>query len=113
MTRFTSRVLAVTAALALTACAAAGAEAKRPPDDFPPPADKPDFAPDAGFAYNNSAYFLAGEVVAKVSGQSLDAFLRETSRWLDAGVLELRRLECFALFPYTEHVETLAVFARH
>ncbi len=42
----------------------------------------------------------------------LDAFLRETARWLDAGVLELRRLECFALFPYTEHVETLAVFAR-
>ncbi len=42
----------------------------------------------------------------------LDAFLREASRWLDAGVLELRTLEAYALFPYTEHVETLAVFAR-
>ena len=30
--------------------------------------DKPDFAPGAGFLYNNSAYFLAGEIVAKVSG---------------------------------------------
>ncbi len=38
--------------------------------------DKPDFAPGAGFAYNNSAYFLAGEIVAKVSGESLDAHLR-------------------------------------
>ncbi len=38
--------------------------------------DKPDFAPGAGFLYNNSAYFLAGEVVAKVSGQSLAAYLR-------------------------------------
>jgi len=40
--------------------------------------DPPDFAPGAGFFYNNSAYFLAGEIVAKVSGKSLDAFLRET-----------------------------------
>lgn len=39
--------------------------------------DKPDFAPGAGFLYNNSAYFLAGEIVAKVSGKSLDGFLRE------------------------------------
>jgi tRNA/tmRNA/rRNA uracil-C5-methylase (TrmA/RlmC/RlmD family) len=42
----------------------------------------------------------------------LDAFLREASVWLDAGRLELRALESYALFPYTEHVETLAVFAR-
>ncbi len=40
--------------------------------------DKPDFAPGAGFLYNNSAYFLAGEIVAKVSGKSLDVFLRES-----------------------------------
>jgi hypothetical protein len=40
--------------------------------------DKPDFAPGAGFLYNNSAYFLAGEIVAKVSGKTLDAYLRET-----------------------------------
>jgi CubicO group peptidase (beta-lactamase class C family) len=40
--------------------------------------DKPDFAPGAGFAYNNSAYFLAGEIVAKVSGKSLDGYLRAT-----------------------------------
>jgi CubicO group peptidase (beta-lactamase class C family) len=40
--------------------------------------DKPDFAPGAGFLYNNSAYFLAGEIVAKVSGKSLDGYLRET-----------------------------------
>ena len=40
--------------------------------------DKPDFAPGAGFLYNNSAYFLAGEIVAKVSGKTLEAYLRET-----------------------------------
>lgn len=39
--------------------------------------DKPDFPPGTGFLYNNSGYFLAGEIVAKVSGKSLDAFLRE------------------------------------
>ena len=37
---------------------------------------------------------------------------REASTWLDAGALALESLEAFALFPYTEHVETLAVFAR-
>ncbi len=42
----------------------------------------------------------------------LDAFLRETSSWLDSGALALESLEAFALFPYTDHVETLAVFAR-
>jgi CubicO group peptidase (beta-lactamase class C family) len=40
--------------------------------------DQPDFAPGAGFLYNNSAYFLAGEIVAKVSGKSLADYLRET-----------------------------------
>jgi CubicO group peptidase (beta-lactamase class C family) len=40
--------------------------------------DPVDFAPGAGFLYNNSAYFLAGEIVAKVSGLSLDAYLRAT-----------------------------------
>ncbi len=42
----------------------------------------------------------------------LDAFLREARGWLDAGALALESLEAYALFPYTEHVETLAVFAR-
>jgi tRNA/tmRNA/rRNA uracil-C5-methylase (TrmA/RlmC/RlmD family) len=42
----------------------------------------------------------------------LDAFLREAETWLDRGSLALRSLESYALFPYTEHVETLAVFAR-
>lgn len=40
--------------------------------------DKPDFAPGTSFLYNNSAYFLAGEIVAKVSGQSLGDYLRTT-----------------------------------
>lgn len=40
--------------------------------------DPMDFAPGAGFRYNNSAYFLAGEVVATVSGRPLAVFLRET-----------------------------------
>src|SRR4051794_17667196 len=31
--------------------------------------DPPDSAPGAGFHYNNSAYFLLGEMVAKVSGK--------------------------------------------
>jgi 23S rRNA (uracil1939-C5)-methyltransferase len=42
----------------------------------------------------------------------LAAFVREASVWLDAGALELRALSGYALFPYTEHVETLGVFAR-
>ena len=40
--------------------------------------DKPDFAPGKGYLYNNSAYFLAGEIVAKVSGKPLGTYLRET-----------------------------------
>ncbi len=40
--------------------------------------DKPDFAPGNGFLYNNSAYFLLGEIIAKVSQKSLDAYLQET-----------------------------------
>ncbi len=39
--------------------------------------DEPDFAPGAGFHYNNSAYFLLGEMVAKVSGKPLGAYLSE------------------------------------
>ncbi len=40
--------------------------------------DPPDFAPGAGFLYNNSAYFLAGQVVAKVSGKPYATYLKET-----------------------------------
>lgn len=39
--------------------------------------DLPDFAPGAGFHYNNSAYFLAGEIVAQASGKPLGEYLRE------------------------------------
>ena len=39
--------------------------------------DPADFAPGAGFLYNNSGYFLLGEIVAQVSGKSYAAFLRE------------------------------------
>lgn len=37
---------------------------------------KPDYAPGAGFRYSNSGYFVLGEIVAKVSGQSLADYLR-------------------------------------
>jgi CubicO group peptidase (beta-lactamase class C family) len=40
--------------------------------------DPPDFAPGAGFLYNNSGYFLLGHIVAQVSGKPFDAFLRST-----------------------------------
>jgi CubicO group peptidase (beta-lactamase class C family) len=40
--------------------------------------DPPDFAPGKGFHYNNSAYFLLGEIVAKVSGRSFAAYLQDT-----------------------------------
>ena len=40
--------------------------------------DAPDFAPGSGFHYNNSAYFLLGEIVRKVSGKTLGDYLHET-----------------------------------
>ena len=40
--------------------------------------DPPDFEPGAGFHYDNSAYFLLGEIVAKVSGKPFADYLRET-----------------------------------
>lgn len=40
----------------------------------------------------------------------LPALLREAERLLDSGCYRLTTLRAFALFPYTEHVETLAVF---
>jgi tRNA/tmRNA/rRNA uracil-C5-methylase (TrmA/RlmC/RlmD family) len=42
----------------------------------------------------------------------LDALSREAATLLDGGAYALTALEAFALFPYTEHVETLAVFDR-
>lgn len=42
----------------------------------------------------------------------LDAFERETQALLAARRLELAELRVFDLFPYTEHVETLARFER-
>ncbi|MGC4093323.1 MAG: hypothetical protein QM756_36615 [Polyangiaceae bacterium] len=42
----------------------------------------------------------------------LQAFLREAASLLDSRRFALARLDAFALFPYTEHVETLAVFER-
>ena len=41
----------------------------------------------------------------------LDSFLADAAALLDSGRFALRSLETFALFPYTPHVETLAVFA--
>jgi CubicO group peptidase (beta-lactamase class C family) len=38
----------------------------------------PEFIPSSRFHYNNSAYFLAGEIVARVSGKPFAAYLRET-----------------------------------
>ncbi|EDY17746.1 beta-lactamase [Chthoniobacter flavus Ellin428] len=40
--------------------------------------DKPNFAPGTRYEYCNSGYFLLGEIVAKVSGQSLADYLRTT-----------------------------------
>lgn len=40
--------------------------------------DPPDFAPGAGFDYDNSGYFLLGEIVAKVSGKPLAIYLHDT-----------------------------------
>ena len=41
----------------------------------------------------------------------LDAFFAQGGSLLERTPLRLRALEAFALFPFTEHVETLAVFA--
>lgn len=40
--------------------------------------DAPDFEPGTNFKYCNSGYFLLGEIVAQVSGQSLGEYLRTT-----------------------------------
>lgn len=40
--------------------------------------DPPDFAPGTGWHYCNGGYFLLGEIVAKVSGKTYAAYLRET-----------------------------------
>ena len=40
----------------------------------------------------------------------LDSLVRDTERLLASGRLVLFALDAFALFPYTEHVETLALF---
>lgn len=40
--------------------------------------DPYDFDPGKGWRYNNSGYFLLGHIVAKVSGKSLDRYLRDT-----------------------------------
>ena len=42
----------------------------------------------------------------------LDAFLGQAASLLDRTRLRLRSLEAYALFPFTEHVETLAHFVR-
>jgi 23S rRNA (uracil1939-C5)-methyltransferase len=42
----------------------------------------------------------------------LDSFLADAAALLDSGRFSLRSLDTYALFPYTPHVETLAVFAR-
>jgi CubicO group peptidase (beta-lactamase class C family) len=40
--------------------------------------DPPDFAPGKGFHYNNSAYFLLGEIVAQVGAKPYGDYLRDT-----------------------------------
>jgi 23S rRNA (uracil1939-C5)-methyltransferase len=42
----------------------------------------------------------------------LDAFLAQATALLERSPLRLRSLEAYALFPFTEHVETLAHFSR-
>jgi tRNA/tmRNA/rRNA uracil-C5-methylase (TrmA/RlmC/RlmD family) len=42
----------------------------------------------------------------------LRSFLAETEQLLGSGRVRLAALEIYALFPFTEHVETLAVFER-
>ena len=42
----------------------------------------------------------------------LEAFLAQAHALLERSPLRLRSLEAYALFPFTEHVETLALFAR-
>ncbi len=42
----------------------------------------------------------------------LDAFLRDAARLTSSGTLRLGELTAFNLFPFTEHVETVAIFER-
>jgi tRNA/tmRNA/rRNA uracil-C5-methylase (TrmA/RlmC/RlmD family) len=42
----------------------------------------------------------------------LDAFLVQSAALVERSPLRLRALEAYALFPFTEHVETLALFSR-
>jgi 23S rRNA (uracil1939-C5)-methyltransferase len=43
---------------------------------------------------------------------ALDGFLAQAAELLERSRLRLRALEAYALFPFTEHVETLAHFSR-
>jgi 23S rRNA (uracil1939-C5)-methyltransferase len=43
---------------------------------------------------------------------ALDGFLAQATELLERSRLRLRALEAYALFPFTEHVETLAHFSR-
>jgi 23S rRNA (uracil1939-C5)-methyltransferase len=40
----------------------------------------------------------------------LDSFLRDSARLLDGGRMQLRKLESYGLFRYSDHVENLALF---
>jgi len=42
----------------------------------------------------------------------LASFLRDSERLLASGALALRQLDAYDLFPYTDHVESLALFER-
>lgn len=57
---------------------------------------------------------LAGDPPARLVAVAcgLDAFERETAALLAGGRLALAELHAFDLFPFTEHVETLARFER-
>jgi D-alanyl-D-alanine carboxypeptidase len=66
-------------------------------------ADRPPrFEPNHGWSYSTSNYVLLGEIVAKVSGQPLAAYMH-ANVWSRAGLEQTRFCDTYELIPHRTH----------
>jgi CubicO group peptidase (beta-lactamase class C family) len=59
----------------------------------------PRFEPNHGWAYSTSNYVVLGEIIAKVSGQPLAAYM-QANVWSRAGLTQTRFCETYELIPH-------------